>query len=58
MDCALCGEEIETNLLSGWSQGNNGQPLVDGRVCDMCDTKVIAERMRLAIAERRGQNNG
>lgn len=51
MKCTLCGEEIESNL-SGWSQGNNGQPLVDGRVCDLCDGKVIQERLRLAIVER------
>jgi len=46
MKCALCEEEIEVNVLSGWADGNNGQPLVDGRVCDFCDGKVIAERIR------------
>ena len=52
MKCALCGFEIPTNIFSGWKEGNNGQPLVDGRVCDECDEKVIAERIRRVINER------
>lgn len=48
MKCCLCGEEIEVNPLSGWDGGNNAQPLADGRCCDMCDGKVILERIRIA----------
>lgn len=38
--CALCGEEIK-------GYGNNGQPLVNGLVCDKCnEEKVIPERLK------------
>ncbi len=44
MKCCLCGKEIE--VVNGWDQGNNAQPLKDGRCCDECnETKVIPERM-------------
>ena len=46
MKCCLCGEEIEVNGLSGWADGNNAQPLADGRCCDLCDMKVIQERIK------------
>lgn len=38
--CALCGKVIE-------GYGNNGLPLVDGRVCDDCNYQVIIERLLL-----------
>tara|TARA_R100001463_G_C3412781_1_gene209328 strand:+ start:261 stop:434 length:174 start_codon:yes stop_codon:yes gene_type:complete len=38
--CALC--EI---VYDGW--GNNGHPLVSGRVCDKCNQAVIVTRMML-----------
>lgn len=36
--CALCGKDII-------SYGNNGMPLVDGKVCDDCNEKVIEARI-------------
>jgi hypothetical protein len=33
--------------------GNNGQPLVNGRVCDFCDTFVIAHRINLVLGGRK-----
>lgn len=36
--CALCGKEI-------LGYGNNGQPLVNGRVCDDCNKEVIKARI-------------
>ena len=53
MICDICQNEIETNLLSGWDQGNNGEPItteapdlgLTGRVCDGCDSLVIEARI-------------
>lgn len=36
--CALCGKEFK-------GYGNNGQPLVNGRVCDDCNKEVIKARI-------------
>jgi len=45
MKCCLCGNEIE--IFGGWDQGNNAQPLKDGRCCNECNwTKVIPVRMQ------------
>jgi hypothetical protein len=38
--CAFCGK-----IYDGW--GNNGTPLVDGRVCNTCNDAVIVARMML-----------
>lgn len=53
MICDICQNEIETNMLSGWDQGNNGEPItteapdlgLTGRVCDGCDSLVIEARI-------------
>ena len=37
--CVLCNEKIE-------GFGNNAQPLMDGKCCDKCNVKVIAERTK------------
>ena len=48
MKCSLCNKEIENK--NGWTEGNNAQPLNDGRCCDYCNNKkVISERMRRMI---------
>lgn len=39
MKCKLCGEEIK-------GYGNNGEPLVSGKVCNNCNWKVIQERIK------------
>ena len=45
MKCCLCKKEIEK--VGNWDQGNNAQPLADGRCCDRCNmTKVIPARMK------------
>ena len=48
MICDLCGETYE-----GW--GNNGNPLIDGRVCNDCNEHVIVMRMTL-LNEVRNQS--
>ena len=46
MKCCLCKEEIVVEL-SGWDEGNNAEPLMEGRCCNNCnETKVIPERIR------------
>ena len=53
MICDICQNEIETNMLSGWDQGNTGEPItteapdlgLTGRVCDGCDSLVIEARI-------------
>lgn len=40
MKCGLCGTEITER------DSHNGQPLIEGRVCNNCNWKVIRERLR------------
>ena len=47
MKCAYCHQDIQPEPMSGWDQGNNGLPLVDGRVCNSCNDLVVMERLRL-----------
>jgi hypothetical protein len=45
MKCCICKKEIEK--IGSWDQGNNAQPLKEGRCCDNCNmTRVLPERMR------------
>jgi hypothetical protein len=45
MDCSICKEPIEVTGW-GWAEGNNAEPVNDGRCCDSCDTAyVIPARM-------------
>lgn len=39
MKCSICNHEIPTK--GGWDQGNNAQPINDGRCCDDCDSYVV-----------------
>ena len=50
MKCSLCGKEIK-------GYGHNGCPLVDGKVCDDCQTDVIKARMLNMINREKGINN-
>ena len=46
--CCLCSKEIEK--VGTWVQGNNAQPLMDGRCCDDCNmTKVLQARLRMMV---------
>ena len=53
LDCCLCDQKIEVHPLNGWFEGHNASPLAEGRCCDNCNNKVVAERisryMRRAI---------
>jgi len=49
MKCSICGGEIEkkVNPATGkvyWENGNNAEPVNDGRCCDVCDASVVIPR--------------
>lgn len=42
MNCSICGDKIlETEF--GWKEGNNAQPVSDGRCCDTCNMTVVLQ---------------
>ena len=44
LECIICMKDIEHREHNGevyWTQGNNAQPLADGRCCDACDCMVV-----------------
>jgi len=44
MKCSICGLPIEPEKLSGWDQGNNAEPVNDGRCCNDCNATVVIPR--------------
>ena len=47
MKCCICNEEIKPDQVTGWNQGNNAEPVKEGRCCDDCNnTKVIPARLK------------
>ena len=43
--CSICKKDIE--VKGTWAEGNNAQPINDGRCCDYCNTTVvIPERLK------------
>ena len=52
MKCVLCENEIIPDVVSGWDQGNNAQPLADGRCCDDCNMAVVSSRMARMVGKR------
>lgn len=57
MKCAYCHQDIQPEPLTGWAEGNNGLPLVDGRVCNGCNDLVVMERLRL-MQEKQSDQGG
>ena len=44
MKCSICKKEIR--IKGSWKEGNNAQPINNGRCCDICNiNKVIPERL-------------
>ena len=46
MNCSICSETIPVQPVTGWDQGNNAQPINDGRCCDDCNMLVIVARLQ------------
>jgi DNA-directed RNA polymerase subunit RPC12/RpoP len=46
MKCIICGKEFK-------GKGNNAMPLANGRCCNICDSKVIMERIKLDKLEKK-----
>jgi len=40
MKCCICGSEIMREA-NGWDQGNNAQPIMDGRCCNSCNWSIV-----------------
>lgn len=39
MKCSICQNEIQP--VGDWTQGNNAEPVNDGRCCDQCNATVV-----------------
>lgn len=53
LNCSICGTVIMPDLQTGWSGGNNAEPINHGRCCNDCNsTKVIPARLALIYAKR------
>ena len=39
MNCSICQNEIQA--VGDWTQGNNAEPVNDGRCCDDCNATVV-----------------
>lgn len=51
MKCSICDNEIP--VKGNWDQGNNAEPINNGRCCDVCnDTVVIPARLAEIMARR------
>ena len=50
MKCCICNGLILPHAMNGWDKGNNAEPVMEGRCCDMCnDTVVMTRRINNAI---------
>ena len=58
MECSICSNEIELNLMTGWSKGHNAEPVNEGRCCDLCNQSiVIPTRMVNMFSSKEGKQN-
>ena len=48
LKCAMCHQDIQPNAI-GWRKGHNGEPLVNGRVCDNCHPYVLEQRLKESL---------
>ncbi len=58
MECSICSNEIELNLMTGWSSGHNAEPVKEGRCCDLCNQSiVIPTKMVNMFSNKEGKQN-
>ncbi len=55
MKCSICNQDIKKEA-SGWDQGNNAQPINDGRCCNGCNNKIVIPS-RIVIMNKRKIHN-
>jgi hypothetical protein len=51
MKCSICDKAIPVKE-GGWSEGNNAQPINDGRCCDECNANVVIPARLHAVSNR------
>ena len=39
--CILCCENIKPCWVTGWEDGNNAEPIAEGRCCNDCNTTYV-----------------
>ena len=44
MMCSICGHSIIAHPISGWDEGNNAEPVMKGRCCDICNQNIVIPR--------------
>ena len=49
MDCSICDTPISPCKITGWEEGNNAEPVNDGRCCDTCNLTVVIPRRILGV---------
>ena len=54
MKCSICNSEIEKQVDENgkviWDQGNNAEPINDGRCCDICNMMIVlGARLQLRL---------
>ena len=56
MKCVICDNEIDKKMHEGkvyWTEGNNAEPVANGRCCDLCDCMlVIPIRMSVVMGPK------
>lgn len=53
MKCSICEKCIPEK--NGWSQGNNAQPVNNGRCCDECNARVVIPARLREMRGRQGE---
>lgn len=54
MQCSICNKDIPVKD-GGWSEGNNAQPVNDGRCCDECNMAVVVPARLHAALNRQDE---
>ena len=57
MKCSICEKRIIPDAISGWDQGNNAQPINDGRCCDNCNNIVVFVRLNKLLTTKTKETN-
>lgn len=63
MECCICEKEIEKKYMTNpegkevmyWDQGENAQPVMDGRCCSACNWTVVIPARMADYTSRRGR---